>query len=134
MASNCMSHGRKCADTVPSNIGTLGLDVLRAAVLLNPLLEFIDSWVSPLIPIPLSRVDRSSRSRSLSSCVESLGVARTDEKENSGGTGGDIGVLIVGARGCTNVHTGVCVWTGARVWTGGRAWSGVTIVGTQDFT
>ena len=26
MASNCMSQGRNCADTVPSNIGTLGLD------------------------------------------------------------------------------------------------------------
>ena len=26
MASNCMSQGRNCADTVPSNIGNLGLN------------------------------------------------------------------------------------------------------------
>ena len=110
MASNCMSHGRKCADTVPSNIGTLGLDALRVAVLFNPLLEFIVSWVSPLITIPLSHVDRSLRS--LSPHVESPGVAWTDEKKNSGANGGEIGVLIIGAQGCTNVRMGVCVWTG----------------------
>ena len=56
MASNCMSQGRKCADTVPSNIGTLGLDALRVAVLFSVLLVFIVSWVSPLIPLPFSCV------------------------------------------------------------------------------
>ena len=89
MASNCISQGRKCADTVPSNIGTFGLDALRVAVLFNPLLDFIVSWLS------------------LSPRVDSPGVAWTDEKENSGTNGGEIGVLIVGAQGCTNVHTGV---------------------------
>ena len=56
-------------------------------MLFNPLLEFIVSWLSPH--------------------VDSPGVAWTDETENSGTNGGEIGVLIVGARGYTNVRTGV---------------------------
>ena len=75
MASNCMSQGRKCADTVPSNIGTLGLDAWRVAVLFNPLLVFIVSWVSPPIPFPFSCVGHSLRSRPLSPRVGSAGVA-----------------------------------------------------------
>ena len=75
MASNCMSHGRKCADTVPSNIGTFGLDALRVAVLFSALLVFIVSWVSPLIPFPFSHVSRSLGSRPLSVLTVSAGVA-----------------------------------------------------------
>ena len=33
MASNWIIHGRNCADTVPSNIGTLGLEDRRYAEL-----------------------------------------------------------------------------------------------------
>ena len=114
MASNCISHGRKCADTVPSNIGTFGLDALRVAVLFSPLLVFI------VIPIPLSCAGRSLGSRprmslsarmvstlvsALSARMASVGVAWiTGDKENSdqnfgGAPGGVVGVLMVGARG-----------------------------------
>ena len=110
-----MSQGRKCADTVPSNIGTLGLDEWRVAVLFNPLLVFIVIWVSPPFPFPFSCVGRSLRSRALRiPRVGSVGVAwlTWDEKQYSewnfgGAPDGVIGVLIVDARGCPNVHTGV---------------------------
>ena len=108
MASNCISHGRKCADTVPSNIGTFVLDALRVAALFSPLLVFI------VIPIPLSCAGRSLGSRprmslsvcmvsTLSACVASVGVACiTGDREKSdrkfwGAPGGEIVVLMVGA-------------------------------------
>ena len=37
MASNWIIHGRNCADTVPSNVGTLGLEDGRDIELLIPL-------------------------------------------------------------------------------------------------
>ena len=76
MASNCISHGRKCADTVPLNIGTFGLDALHAAVLFSPLLVFI------VIPIPYVRMV-STLVSALSARVASVGVAWiTGDKEN----------------------------------------------------
>ena len=98
MASNCINHGRKCTDTVPSNIGTFGLDALRSAVLFSPLLVFI------VIPIPTACMV-STLVSALSARVASVGVAWiTGDKENSvrnfgGAPGGVIGVLMVGTRG-----------------------------------
>ena len=37
MASNWIIYGRNCADTVPSNVGTLGLEDGRDIVVLIPL-------------------------------------------------------------------------------------------------
>ena len=98
IASNCISHGQKCADTVPSNISTFQLDALRAAVLFSPLLVFI------VIPIPSAHMV-STLVSTLSARVASVGVAWiTGDKENAvrnfgGAPGGVIGVLLVGTRG-----------------------------------
>ena len=63
MASNCMIHGRNCADTVPSNIGTFGLDDGRDAELFIPLLLLVgECWMSPLFPCSSSCVGRWLRS------------------------------------------------------------------------
>ena len=57
MASNWIIHGRNCADIVPSNVGTLGLEDGRDIDVLIPLwYEFC--CMSPLSP-PIVFVCRS---------------------------------------------------------------------------
>ena len=59
MASNCIIHSRNCADTVPSNIGTFGLDDGRDAELFIPLLLLVgECWMSPLFPCSSSCIGR----------------------------------------------------------------------------
>ena len=63
MASNCMIHSQNCVDTVPSNIGTFGLDDGRDVELLIPLLLLVGGcWMSPLFPCSSSCVGRWLRS------------------------------------------------------------------------
>ena len=58
MASNWIIHRRNCADTVPSKMGTLGLEDGRDAELFIPLLLEL-RWASPLSPWSSSCVGRS---------------------------------------------------------------------------
>ena len=58
MASKWIIHGRNCADTVPSNMGTLGLEDGRDPELFIPLLLEL-RWASPLLPWSSSCVGRS---------------------------------------------------------------------------
>ena len=71
MASNWIIHGRNCADTVPSNVGTLGLEDGRDIELLMPLWYELRcaSLLSPLSSSCVGRsLDRWSLLQSLASC------------------------------------------------------------------
>ena len=115
MASNCMIQGRNCADTVPSNIGTFGLDDGHDAELFIPLLLLIGGcWVSPLFPCSSSCIGRWLRSWPPLPRVGSVGAAwlTGDAKGKydrylEGTPDGVMGVLILGAHGVAKGRTGV---------------------------